>query len=281
MLIQRGNASRPRVKSAHRHLPSQSDLSNTRGKFYLNLNSNFYLDTSAKQHRPGTAGYKSLLNSRAASLFTASEAQPGIYGYYCQKIGLQHRNPDYSFLKDKSSSFIAVVQKKARKTPDCRKYSRPLSWCTNNGKWYAKPERKTWADEVVEHSKKIPAPSKYDNQTVYKIPLGVISKEKTPNLMSELEYLAQQRQGPTSYEPKVSCIYKFCNLNCLADSNWETVLQHEDHFASQGFGDRLPSLKNKQAGLWVLRTINCNWQVKKAQSEVLFRAPKWNWKTKT
>ena len=128
----------------------------------------------------------------------------GVHGYYCAKVGLQKREPNYTVPKDENSSFFKHVTKSTRGVPGPNVYVKPLSWVTNTGNFGVGPKRTTFTDEAEKHSKQVPSSASYHPELKRKLLLGHMSKAEGVDYLSDHQYIAAMYPGPTSYKDEVS-----------------------------------------------------------------------------
>lgn len=96
----------------------------------------------------------------------------GITGYYCQKVGLPHREPNYTIPKDENNDFFQCVTRATRGKPGPGQYHKALSWKTANGSFSGGPARKTFTDDAAKHSRQVPSSAYYNPDKKRKILLG-------------------------------------------------------------------------------------------------------------
>ena len=80
------------------------------------------------------ADRRSQLSHRTASNAlqkSTSASTMGIKGYYCAKIGLPNREPNYTIPKDENSNFFKHVTRSTRGIPGPNAYDNSLSWKKN------------------------------------------------------------------------------------------------------------------------------------------------------
>ena len=79
--------------------------------------------------------------------------------------GLMPCNPSYTMPKDTQQSMLAIYEKRSRATPAPHDHHTDLSWKSVFGKFGGGSTRKTFCDDAMAHSQKIPSPCKYDPDT--------------------------------------------------------------------------------------------------------------------
>jgi hypothetical protein len=85
------------------------------------------------------------------------------------RAGIVHQSPGYTMPKDKNVSMLALVEKRAKLTPGPDEHSTDLSWNAIYGNFGAgKPGRKTFFDDAMKRSEKIPCPTEYNNELSYR-----------------------------------------------------------------------------------------------------------------
>ena len=88
----------------------------------------------------------------------------GVNGYYCAKVGIPKREPNYTIPKDENSSFFKHVTRSTRGVPGPNAYDNAPSWKKNQVQFGSGPPRKTFTDDAAKLSKQIPSAATYKPQ---------------------------------------------------------------------------------------------------------------------
>lgn len=124
----------------------------------------------------------------------------GVNGYYCQKVGLPKREPNYTIPRDENQNFFKHVTRATKGVPGPNHYERGLSWKTPSGNFGLGPKRTTFTDDAAKLSKQIPSAATYKPDIKSRLLLGHMSKTEGVNYLSDHQYLAARNPGPTTYE---------------------------------------------------------------------------------
>jgi len=140
------------------------------------------------------------------------------------KEGARHRirvvNPSWTMPKDTQQSMLAVYERRSRATPAPHDHHTDLDWNTIYGKFGAGSLRKTFCDDAMTHSRKVPSPSRYEPDTeqwgqfdehdrfqkIKFVRLGKMEKCDGVDYLSNAEFQGLNTPGPQTYTPDASVI---------------------------------------------------------------------------
>ena len=137
---------------------------------------------------------------------TQSAVKFGIQGYSCAKVGLRPSEPNYTIPKDENTNFFKHVTRVTRHNPAPTAYQKALSWKTANGAFSAGNKRKTFTDEAIAQSKKVPSSAHYKVKDNHRILYGNWEKAQGVDYLSDCQYMGKSFPGPTTYKINIDAV---------------------------------------------------------------------------
>lgn len=116
------------------------------------------------------------------------------------KAGLEFKYPNYTIPKDENMTYFKHVTNHTRGKPDPQKHHTELSWKTPNGNFGKGDKRKTFTDVAQEHSKKVPAPGKYNANVKWPVFFGTMKKTEGVDYLSDCQFIGKTIPGPSTYK---------------------------------------------------------------------------------